>query len=211
MHTDQDTHTRISPGLHAGEGIESRPLGASGAREASLQPQASRRDDAGLSGGLPTILALGIVLALLVGVACVTRRFARSKGGLMGALGPGGRAPSGVVEVLARYPVARGSTLILLKLDRRVLLVSHTAGKGAASLTTLCELTDPEDVASILLKTRDDEGDSIARRFESVLAAESAPPPRQPVASRGPASDGVSAVRARLATMRGRPGVEVRA
>ena len=40
---------------------------------------------------------------------------------------------------------------------------------GAASLTTLCEIRDPEEVASILVKTRDAEGDSMAERFRGLL------------------------------------------
>ena len=36
-------------------------------------------------------------------------------------------------------------------------------------MTTLAEVTDIEDVASILLKTRDAETDESARRFESML------------------------------------------
>lgn len=171
--------------------LESLPLGTSPeprARTADFTPstaptsiQSPRARDASTSpapssgGTLNTILALAGVLALILLAAAGLRRFARGSGGLIGQLGPGGRAPSGVLSVLGRYPIARGTTLILLKVDRRVLLLCQSHGRGitaGSSLSTLCELTDPEDVASILLKTRDDEESSLAQRFERLLADE---------------------------------------
>jgi hypothetical protein len=61
---------------------------------------------------------------------------------------------------------------VLLKLDRRVLLLSQTSGGrlGGTGFATLAEITDPEEVASILVKARDDEGDSMAERFRSMLS-----------------------------------------
>ena len=82
--------------------------------------------------------ALAVVLGLLFGLRAVVRR---SKW----ALASGGR-PSGVVEILARYPVARGQQLILLKLARRVLLI-HRSG---STMTTLSEVSDPDEVAALL-------------------------------------------------------------
>lgn len=122
---------------------------------------------------LQTIAALGGVVTLILVAGVVVKRVARRGGGLLGALGPGGRAPSGLMEVLGRYPVGRGATLVLLKMDRRILLLCQGGGKlGGSGMTTLSEITDPEEVASILLKTRDEEGDSMARRFQSVLRGE---------------------------------------
>lgn len=86
-------------------------------------------------------------------------------GGLASQLGAGGRAPQGVMEVLARYPVSRGHSLVLLKMDRRVLLL----GQSPAGFTTLSELTDAEDIASILTKTADAEGRSMTHRFGEIL------------------------------------------
>ena len=84
----------------------------------------------------------------------------------------GGRAPAGVLEVLGRYPVARGATLVLLRVDRRVLLLSQASGGRfglSTSFSTLCEMDDADDVASILTKTRDDAGESMSKRFQSLL------------------------------------------
>ncbi len=138
-----------------------------------------------------TIVALGTVVGVILILGLVVKRLAKRSGGLMGALGPGGRAPSGLLEVLGRYPVARGTTLVLLKLDRRVMLLCQSGGGklgGGAGMSTLCEITDPEEVASILLKTRDEEGDTLAQRFQSMLrgeensAAEVLEPPVEPAA-----------------------------
>jgi hypothetical protein len=117
------------------------------------------------------VLSLAGVLVLIGVVAGVMRAAARRQGGLISALGAGGSAPAGVLHVLGRYPISRGTSLVLLKLDRRVLLLCQTAGrKFGTSMTTLSEITDPDDVASILLKTRDEEGESIARKFEEMMA-----------------------------------------
>ena len=174
------------------------PLGRPPSAIPRPQANAAPRTDALAVGSsvLQTASALAIVLALIAGVAFTAKRLARRSGGLLGALGAGGRAPSGLLEVIGRYPVGRGTTLILLKLDRRILLLSQTGGKGlrgGPAVTTLCEISDTEDVASILMKARDDEGDSMARRFQAVLgqadraAAEAlrpTPPPSPPARAR---------------------------
>jgi flagellar biogenesis protein FliO len=159
-----------------------------------------------------SILALTAVVAVIVASGFAFKKLAR-KGGLLGALGPGGRAPSGLLEVIGRYPVARGTTLVLLKLDRRVMLLCQSGGgtiRGGASMTTLCEISEPEDVASILLKARDDEGDTLAQRFQSVLSNadgafesgelhEAQPQAGRPLDTKPPA---VQSLRTRLHSMR---------
>jgi len=209
--------------------IESLPLGvpSPGAPgNASITPE----QQPGIISS--TILPLALVIAVIVGLAALARAFMRSKGGLVASLGAGGRAPSGVLEVLGRYPVGRGSTLVLLKLDRRVLLVAQSkAGKlGGAAFTTLSEITDPEDVASVLLKTRDESNDSISRRFTALLGAferqqpaveHIAVPRRTERTHRTPASSfapepvaapetqgAIASVRQRLADMRSSEGAE---
>ena len=67
--------------------------------------------------------------------------------------------------MLARYTVSRGSKLLLLKIDSRILVVSQANGE----MQTLSEITNPEEVASILLKTRDEEGETIANQFTKIL------------------------------------------
>lgn len=145
----------LGPSPHAG--TETRALGAPAEHSGPGAPEAG-------NGGGSTIPATLAVLALILGLGLAWRQIAR-RGGLLGALGAGGRAPAGVVEVLARYPVGRGQTLVLIKLDRRILVASHS-GTG---LRTLCDITDPDEVASLLVKTRDDESASLDARFRGML------------------------------------------
>jgi len=105
------------------------------------------------------------VLALIFAVWWIIKHGAKRAGGLRNQLGVGGRAPSGVVAVLGRYPIARNHSLVLMKVDRRVLVLDQSA----SGFRTLSELTDPEEVASVLIKTRDEEGESMSKRFESML------------------------------------------
>lgn len=109
--------------------------------------------------------ALGVVLGLILLGRYGLVALARRSGGLSAMLGAGGRAPSGVMEILARYPVSRGHTLVLLKVDRRVLVLCH----NATGFTTLTEFIEPEEVASILMRVRDEEGESMAARFSEML------------------------------------------
>ncbi len=118
-------------------------------------------------GWFRVLAALAGTVLVAFGAAAAARKLSGGRIGFASAA----RAPSGLVEVLARYPIAPRQHLVVLKLDRRVLVLSQSAGgRGqAAGLSTLTEITDPDEVASILLKTRDDEGDSIAAKFREAM------------------------------------------
>jgi len=137
---------------------------------------------------LQTVLTLGVVIGAILLIGAGVRKFARAKGGLLAELGAGGKAPAGVLEVLGRYPISRSSMLVLLKLDRRILLTCQTQGRRgtATGMSMLCEITDPEEVASILLKTREEEGDSLAKKFEAMLAKEDSWPELQEASPESP-------------------------
>ncbi len=161
-------------GPHAQPEIESRPLGGASPKRPAGEAKPLASDPAARSGASRggVLWPLAGVLALVVIAAGAARALARRSGGLGAALGAGGRSPAGVLEILGRYPVGRGATLVLLKLDRRVLLLSQAGGGrlgAGAGFSTLCEVTDPEEVASILVKARDADGDSMAERFRSLL------------------------------------------
>lgn len=187
--------------------LESRPLGPAARPAAeSVRPSATSA-----GGWLRVTVALGAVIALIYALRFVLKRAAMRTGGLAAQLGAGGRAPSGVLEVLGRFPVARGQTLVLLRMDRRILLISQTAG----GMSTLAEITDPEEIASLITRTRDDEGASAAARFNAILrglesdpdtALALAPAPlREPERVVGAADpdDPVAAIRRRLVGLKG--------
>lgn len=143
--------------------IEHRPIGPSksrGGSEKSTAPAASAQFDTSR-----TIAALVVVVALIFLVRWGLRKTALRMGGFASQLGPGGRAPSGVLAVLARYPVGRGQTLVLLQLDQRILLLNQSSD----GFRPLAEITDPEEVASLIIKTRDEESESLSSKFTGLL------------------------------------------
>ena len=179
---------------------EDRPLGPAPLAQDEGSNSTSDRSARGVMGGM--ILPLAGVLAMIAACGYAFRVASAKSGGLMGALGAGGRAPSGVLSVLGRYPVSRGSTLVLLKVDRRVLLISQSSSRtGGVGMQTLCEITDPEEVASILIKTRDEEEASKAKTFEKILRESD----RRTATVVQPVVDlpGVSSLRQRLSRMSG--------
>ena len=158
-------------GVPAGE---SRPLG--GGVRAVAAPAKASTTPASLGGTvLKTVVSLGGVLAV-IGVLGLGVRHLAKKGVLPASLGTGARAPSGLLDVLARYPAGAGQTLLVLKFDRRVLLVCQSPGrglrKGGGTMTPICELSEPQDVASVLLKVRGEEQAAMARTFQAMLTQE---------------------------------------
>lgn len=158
-------------------GIENLPLGKprdSNESAPAPTPSSPLTDP----GNLTTLGSLLLVLALIGATAWVIKRSSRN-GTLMSALGAGGRAPAGILEVLGRYPISASSTLVMLKVDRRILLIAQNgSGRGGlfgsrtatpGSMQTLSEITDPEDVASILMKVQDDESRAANERFQGLL------------------------------------------
>ncbi len=114
-----------------------------------------------------TVGALLLVIGLILALAWGVRKLARSQGGIGAKLSAGGRSPSGLLEVLGRYPVGGKLSLVVLRFDRRVLLIAQGNASGSA-MTTLCELSDPSDVASVL--SRVSESDSVNSAFREAIA-----------------------------------------
>lgn len=106
---------------------------------------------------LPTALALGATLLAIV----LVRSLARRLGGPLA----GARRPSGVVEVLARYPVSRGQQVVLLKVARRVIVACQTP----AGLRTLGEFTDADDVADVIGRCESGARGTAAFSFDAIL------------------------------------------
>lgn len=140
--------------------IESQPIG--GDREGGADPFA-------FSAYVQTLLALGLVLGLAVAISILFKRFARTRGGLFGALGPGGPSPSGVLEILGRYPIGAGQSLVLLRFDTRVVLLHQVGGRKNPSVRTISEVCDADEVASIMMKTRDATSDAADASFRETI------------------------------------------
>lgn len=159
-------------------GPATRPDGVMGAADpaglvdhADAGPAAGRRASPIFDAGsvTRTVLSLVFVVGLAVLTGWAMKRLARGRGGLLGAIGPGGPSPSGVLEIVGRYPVGRGQTLILLRLDRRLLLLHQATGRRGSQMRTLCEITDADEVASVLLKTRREEDKAVQSGFSEAM------------------------------------------
>jgi len=170
---------------------ESLPLGGRSGKSGAIDPlqraaqntdamatkpagNLARADQQGVTGASFFDLAwpMAVVLTLIVGGAMTLKKFAGRGTNLAAALGPGGRAPAGVLEVLGRYPTSRHQSLVLMKLDNRVLLLGQSMPvKGnPGGFSTLCEIASPDEVASILRKVSDAEGTSAQASFHQTLA-----------------------------------------
>lgn len=162
-----------SPALGEGVDPETQPLGAVENTAIPLHETRALGGEAqapavGVSRTLGALVGvIGVMLVLFMGF----RRLSARRGGLIASLGAAGRAPSGVIEVLARYPIARTQRIVVLRIGSRVVVCCQSsAGRAAnAGMTTLTELTDPEEVASLLRTVRDIDGRSNAAAFRSAL------------------------------------------
>ena len=145
---------------------QDRPLFPQSAPTANA-PQKQGIEQGSLSSGgvtrsftqeiLPTALALGATLLVIVLARSAIKRF----GGKL----PGARRPQGVVEVLARYPIARGQQVVLLKVGRRV-IVTH---QGAQGMQALSEFSSESDVADLVARCEAGERAKSPFSFDALL------------------------------------------
>lgn len=147
-------------------GPESRSLGEpNGALSARPAEEPLREMDenplAALDPRENEVTRVFAALAVVLGLLILLRLFLKRASGLLA----GGGRPSGVLEILARYPVGRGQSLMILKMARRVLLV-HQAG---ASMNTLTQVTDGEEVAALLARMEAGARSREAVRFKAAL------------------------------------------
>jgi len=131
------------------------------------QERTSEAATTGVAALLPTVGPLALVLVAIIGLGWLLSRLTRGNASLAASA----RAPAGILEVLGRYPLSRGQSLVLLKLDQRVLLLAQSAATRSApgSVTTLAELSEGEDVASILMKVSESEQTGPASKFNRLL------------------------------------------
>jgi flagellar biogenesis protein FliO len=166
---------------------EAAPLGLP---ERSFGSRSDRSEGDGAGGDAPSssvgeLVRIGGGLAIVIGLIFVTRLAVRRMAPTMGTAG----RPSGVLEVLARYPVGRGQHLVVLKLARRILLV-HQAG---TSMTTLSEISEPDEVAQVLGRLEAGANRATKAGFNAMLKRfehdhEAPRTPRSNVSGRGAAA-----------------------
>ena len=157
---------------------EAQPLGEPAPPAVAPRTTGETKPDA--MTGDPTgseFVRVGFALAVVIGLLLLARGAARR---FSGPLAGGGR-PSGVLEVLGRYPIARAQQLILLKMVGRVVLLHQCR----AGVTTLTEITDPDEVATVLARVHTAQRSGSPGRFQGFLSRALGVSPAQQEASNG--------------------------
>lgn len=176
--TELEPGTRVPPTVR--KASAGRPLGKASANDpaaastatstatSAADTAANAAGDRSLASGsetssafmgqvVPTALALGAVIAVIFTARALVKRFGDRLGG--------GKRPSGVVEVLARYPFARGHHIVLIKVGRRI-LVTHQSAQG---ITTLSEFTSHAEVADLMARCEAGARGTDQFTFDSLL------------------------------------------
>jgi len=142
---------------------ESLPLGGLPTEDQVADPGAEQVDNSvAFENTVSETLRVGLPLLGVVALMLVIGVVVRRVGGPLAR----GRRPSGVLEVLGRYPIARGQQLILLRLVSRVVLLHQTR----SGLTTLSEVTDADEVAALLARVEAATRSGQPGRFQGLLA-----------------------------------------
>ena len=106
--------------------------------------------------------ALGLVLTAIFALRWAGRRF----------LGmPTTGASSGAIQVLCRSILSPKQQLMLVQVGRRIVLVADCG----AQMNALCEISDPEEVASLTGQIQQRKSDSISSSFLSFLGRATTP------------------------------------
>ncbi len=104
---------------------------------------------------MQTLGAMAIVIVLIFALKFVATRWTRR------SLGGG----ASVVEVLTRVTVAPRSSVVLLRLGERVLVV----GDGPGGMRTLAEVDDPDEVADVLAAVTAAQPGSVTQSFRQLF------------------------------------------
>lgn len=142
---------------------EGRPLGEPAVPAVRPTDAAEKKPDGlVLDSTRNELLRVGFALLVVISLMLLARAAARRFGGPLA----GGGQPSGVLEVLGRYPIARAQQLVLLKIVGRVVLLHQSR----AGVTALCEITDPDEVATVLARVHTAARSGSPGRFHGFLS-----------------------------------------
>ncbi len=113
--------------------------------------------------GAGEIVRVVTALAAVVGLLLGARIFLRRLGGTL----RGGGRPGGVMNILGRYPLARGQHLLLLRLGAGRVLLVH---QSKSAMTTLADVIDPDEVARLVARIEAGAArPAVAGRFQALL------------------------------------------
>jgi flagellar biosynthetic protein FliO len=153
----------VAPGPTAAQVASSQPASnvihrssGGGASSQSAYPQTS---------GWQVALSLAAVLGLIVALYWVSRRIL--PGGAFAA-GSSSRA----IQVLHRTALGPKHRVMLVQVGRRILVIAECAGQP---LTTLCQITDPDEAAALIGQLGGDQRGAMAAFLEKAGSATPAP------------------------------------
>jgi len=108
------------------------------------------------AGWARLVLSLAIVLGLIFALRPVVRR-------IMGAAAP--NRTSRAIQVVSMHPIAPRQQLMLVRVGKRLVLV----GNSGTAMNALCELTDPDEIASLLGQLSAEKPGTGSRSFGKML------------------------------------------
>ena len=102
-------------------------------------------------------LALSAVIALIFALRWAAKKYFPQ---------PGRTNGSSVVQVLARSPLAPRQQILILRVGRRILVVGDTGSQ----MNPLSEITDPDEVATLIGQLGEEKAFLAARPFSSLFS-----------------------------------------
>lgn len=135
---------------------ERRPLGSK-----PDQPDSTDSDGTGNRVGGAWMIQTALALVVVIGLIYLTRIIMRK---MAGQAAQPYSAP--IVEVLSRTPIAPKTHVLLLKLNHRIIVAAQSSGQ----VTSLDSITDPDEVAQILLEVNAAGRNSVTTGFKSMLS-----------------------------------------
>lgn len=156
---NQVTHSSSLDDLpirHRGGGTANTGAPAAGSVNAPLQSTPSLE--------VPRVLvALALVVGLIFALRWAARRFFAT---------PGMASGSSAVQILSRSPFSPRQQVVLIRVGRRVLVV----GDNGQQLSSLAEISEPDEVAALLGQVREGSGHSPTKAFGNFFQRFSATP-----------------------------------
>jgi flagellar biogenesis protein FliO len=151
--------------VHRSTSIDQIPEGAETAGELGAIRRTSRRLEGaspaareGLGAG-QVAMALGIVLSVILVLRWAVVRVMAGRAGA-GAVG--------AVQVLSRTVVSPRQHLMLVRVGRRLVVVANTG----AHMNSICEISDPQEVAELIGRVEEEKGGSLSGTFWTLYSRE---------------------------------------
>ncbi len=135
------------------------------------------------ANGWQVALSLAAVLGLIIGLYWVSRRVL--PGGMFG-----NAATTRAIEVLARAPLGSKHRALIVQVGQRILVIAESPGQP---LSTLCQITDPNEAASLIGQLGGDQRGAMSAFLEKATnsASPSAPAANSDLAATKQELDGL--------------------